>query len=77
MPTNDEANGGKNDITILGFEYPRDGYTTVKFRRLLNTDDKNDAILKQGQLKAMWAVGNEKTLSYHEMNKGLLVFNFV
>jgi hypothetical protein len=38
-PTNDLSNGGTNDIVIVGQEYDNNGFTTVKFRRLLDTSN--------------------------------------
>ncbi len=57
-----------------------DGFKVVKLRRLLDTNDKFDAVLSQNSKQDLiWAKGPEKSIAYHgptTSNRAYVTFDF-
>ncbi|MDD5457702.1 MAG: DOMON domain-containing protein [Candidatus Margulisbacteria bacterium] len=70
----DISQGGKDNIMDkLGWE--KNGFTEIKFSRLLNTGDAKDMILQKGQkIALLLAYGTTKDFtSYHKVRTGLMI----
>jgi hypothetical protein len=56
-PSLDSSLSGSNDIILLG-QSVENGLSLIKFKRLLDTADKFDKVLKEEQMDLVWAIGN-------------------
>ncbi len=64
-PVLDTKSGGKNNLVVLGTKVTATS-SFVKFRRALNTGDKNDKVIKKGRTSFIWASRpGSSTLVYH------------
>ena len=62
--------GGTNDILEFG-GMEQGGFTTIEFRRALDTGDPYDAVLTEGTITIIWAYSSSKSLTaYHSANRG-------
>ena len=62
--------GGTDDILEYG-GMEQGGFTTIEFRRALDTDDPYDAVLTEGTITIIWAYSSSKSLTaYHSANRG-------
>ena len=75
-PPNDVDLGGTDDLTLLGYGMS-DGYMHVKYQRKVNTGDKFDFSLEQGDQEMAYAFASGKTLQYHNDNRGRFMVHFV
>jgi hypothetical protein len=61
--------GGTNDILeFAGSE--QDGFTTIEFKRYLNTGDDYDQLLSTGTNKIIWSYGSSDELNRKHTNRG-------
>ena len=61
--------GGTNDILeFAGKE--EDGYTTIEFKRKLDTGDKYDNPLVKGKNQILWSYGPDDTATSKHVNRG-------
>jgi hypothetical protein len=65
----DEQLGGTNDILESGGK-EADGYTTIEFKRALDTGDKYDHPLVTGVNKIIWAYGSDDQVTVRHFNRG-------
>jgi hypothetical protein len=65
----DTQQGGTDDILASGGKLDN-GYTTVEFKRKLNTGDKYDKPLHKGINKIIWAYGGEPQFTLKHMARG-------
>eukprot|EP01104_Vermistella_antarctica_P012056 TRINITY_DN3430_c0_g1_i3.p1 TRINITY_DN3430_c0_g1~~TRINITY_DN3430_c0_g1_i3.p1 ORF type:complete len:734 (-),score=183.04 TRINITY_DN3430_c0_g1_i3:6-2207(-) len=76
MPNPDVALGGTEDIRDVTGEQ-KNGQTTLRFWRLLDTDDKYDASIKPGRTKVIWAYGDDDDLEQHDSSdRGFAYIHF-
>ncbi len=62
--------GGTDDILEFGGT-EQEGWTTIEFKRALDTGDPYDAVLAEGTITIMWAYSSSKSLTaYHSANRG-------
>jgi hypothetical protein len=61
--------GGTNDIIEPAVKV-ENGYTTVEFKRKLDTGDKYDKPLLKGTNKILWAYGSEPRATLKHMSRG-------
>ncbi len=61
--------GGTDDILEFGGTEV-DGYTTVEFKRALNTGDEYDNEVSPGSNKIIWSYGSSDSLSRKHSNRG-------
>lgn len=65
----DEQQGGKNDVTIFGSSKTA-GVTVVEFERKLVTGDAKDKVIKVGDNKIIWAIGENPDLTGKHVKRG-------
>jgi hypothetical protein len=65
----DTALGGNSDILEYGGKEDG-GYTTIEFKRLLDTGDKYDQPLLKGVNQIIWAYGSDDTLELKHIIRG-------
>ncbi len=65
----DTALGGTSDITVFGGT-EENGYTTIEFKRALNTNDEYDNPLNSGNNKIIWAFGTSDDLNIQHSTRG-------
>jgi hypothetical protein len=76
-PSSDVAQGGTNDVTVLGYNIEADK-TTVKVKRALNTGDSKDKVIKAGSTSMVWAYAgtsmcsDSTKLCFHDSNKAVV-----
>ena len=75
-PPNDLDLGGTYDLNLLGYGMI-DGYNYIKYERKVNTGDRYDMNLDQGDHEMAYAFSSGKTLEYHNDNRGLFNIHFV
>jgi len=77
-PVLDTANGGKNNLKVIGQKVTSTG-SFIKFTRVLNTGDtKNDKVIKAGLTSFIWATEpGSPTLTFHGSNFGSLRVNLL
>ena len=63
-----ELGGTDNILEYSGIE--EGGFTTIEFKRSLNTDDKFDILLSEGINKIIWAYGSSDSLKLKHSTKG-------
>jgi len=61
--------GGTDDIHEFG-GMEQDGFTTIEFKRALNTDDIYDHELTKGITKIIWAYSSSNSLTAAHSNRG-------
>jgi hypothetical protein len=61
--------GGTNDILEFGGK-EAGGYTTIEFKRALDTGDKYDHPLVKGVNKIIWAYGSDDQVTVKHINRG-------
>lgn len=61
--------GGKDDILEFGGK-EEGGYTTIEFKRALDTGDDYDNPLFEGVNKIIWAYGSQDELTLKHINRG-------
>jgi hypothetical protein len=62
--------GGTDDILEFG-GVEQGGWTTIEFKRALDTGDPYDAVLTGGTITIIWAYSSSKSLTaYHSANRG-------
>ena len=62
--------GGTDDILEFGGT-EQGGWTTIEFKRALDTGDPYDAVLTEGTVTIIWAYSSSKSLTaYHSANRG-------
>jgi hypothetical protein len=61
--------GGTNDILEFGGK-EAGGYTTIEFKRALNTGDKYDHPLSKGANKIIWSYGSDDQSTIKHVNRG-------
>ena len=62
--------GGTDDILEFGGT-EQGGWTTIEFKRALDTGDPYDAVLTEGTITIIWAYSSSKSLTaYHSANRG-------
>lgn len=62
--------GGTDDILEFG-GMEQEGWTTIEFKRALDTGDPYDAVLAEGTITIIWAYSASKSLTaYHSANRG-------
>jgi hypothetical protein len=61
--------GGTDDISEFGGK-EEGGYTTIEFKRALNTGDKYDNTLSKGANKIIWAYGSSDSLTQKHATRG-------
>ena len=61
--------GGTYDILDFGGG-EEGGYTSIEFKRALNTGDKYDNALSRGVNKIIWSYGSEDDLKSKHINRG-------
>lgn len=76
FPSNDVDLGGNFDLNLLGYGQI-DGFMYIKYIRKINTGDKWDFILNQGDHEMSYAYSSGKNLEYHHGNKGKFQIHFV
>lgn len=62
--------GGTNDILEFGGK-EEGGYTTIEFKRKLNTGDKYDIPFVKGANQIMWAYGSDDQPTQKHISRGL------
>jgi hypothetical protein len=62
--------GGTNDIIEFGGK-EMGGYTTIEFKRLLDTGDKYDRLFSVGANTIMWSYGSDDQSTIKHVNRGL------
>ncbi len=62
--------GGTNDILEFGGK-EMGGYTTIEFKRLLDTGDKYDRPFSVGSNKIIWSYGSDDQLTIKHVNRGI------
>jgi hypothetical protein len=62
--------GGNSDIIEFGGK-EMDGYTTIEFKRLLDTGDKYDRPLSVGTNQIIWSYGSDDDSTKHHVNRGV------
>mgnify|MGYP000846909988 FL=1 len=68
-PSLDTELGGTNDVTRLGYELSG-GVSKVKFSRKMNTGDKYDKVIVNGENDMIFSYSTtSKVLDYHENNR--------
>jgi len=65
----DTEQGGTNDILESGGK-TENGYTTIEFKRKLDTGDKFDKPLHSGLNKIIWAYGSDPQFTLKHMARG-------
>lgn len=65
----DIQSGGTDDILASAGKFDN-GYTTVEFKRKLDTGDKFDRPLVKGINKIIWAYANEPVLTFKHSSRG-------
>jgi len=65
----DTEQGGKNDILEFGGG-EEGGFTTIEFKRALDTGDKYDKPLASGKNKIIWAYGSTDDFTRQHSNRG-------
>lgn len=76
-PNDDNDLGGTSDLILLGYGR-NDSYMLIKYERKVNTGDKWDFSLDQGDKEMAYAFSSGKTLEYHNHdNRGKFVVAFV
>ena len=65
----DDQQGGKNDVTVFGGS-KKDGVTIIEFERKLVTGDSKDKIIKTGDNKIIWAVGDTEAATGKHVRRG-------
>ena len=65
----DDQQGGKNDVTVFGGS-KKDGVTIIEFERKLVTGDSKDKIIKAGDNKIIWAVGEAEAATGKHVKRG-------
>ena len=65
----DDQQGGKNDVTVFGGS-KKDGVTIIEFERKLVTGDSKDKIIKTGDNKIIWAVGDAEAATGKHVKRG-------
>ncbi len=65
----DDQQGGKNDVTVFGGS-KKDGVTIIEFERKLVTGDPKDKIIKTGDNKVIWAVGEAEAATGKHVKRG-------
>jgi len=65
----DNELGGTDDIVAYGGS-EADGFTTIEFKRLISTGDKNDNDLTSGVNKIIWAYGSDDNPSAKHSVRG-------
>ena len=69
-PKTDKERGGKNNLDLLD-SFVEDGFQYARFRRKLDTGDKNDIIISEKITPMIYAFSEtKKTLVYHGTNRG-------
>lgn len=61
--------GGTDDILVYGGK-EEGGFTTIEFKRLLNTGDKYDISISKGVNKIIWAYGSNDSLAVKHSTRG-------
>ena len=61
--------GGTDDILVYGGK-EEGGFTTIEFKRLLNTGDKYDISISKGVNKIIWAYGLNDSLTVKHSTRG-------
>jgi len=61
--------GGTDDILVFGGK-EEGGFTTIEFKRLLNTGDEFDISISKGVNKIIWAYGSNDSLSMKHSTRG-------
>jgi DOMON domain len=62
--------GGTNDILEFGGKEV-DGYTTIEFKRLLDTGDKYDRPFSKGTNEIIWSYGSDDQSTKKHVSRGL------
>jgi hypothetical protein len=62
--------GGTDDIMEFGGK-EMGGYTTIEFKRLLDTGDKYDRSLSVGTNQIIWSYGSDDDPTIHHVNRGV------
>jgi len=61
--------GGTDDIIESGGK-EQGGFTTIEFKRTLDTGDQYDKVLAEGVIKIIWAYGSSNSLAVKHSTKG-------
>jgi len=61
--------GGTDDILVYGGK-EEGGFTTIEFKRRLNTGDKYDISISKGVNKIIWAYGSNDSLAVKHSTRG-------
>lgn len=65
----DTTTGGSNDILSYG-GHEENGITTIEFSRKLNTGNHRDKVLKPGENKIIWAIGDKDDITKRHRGQG-------
>ncbi len=65
----DDQQGGRNDVTVFGGS-KKDGITVIEFERKLVTGDDKDKIIKVGDNKIIWAIGDVEAFAGRHTKRG-------
>jgi len=65
----DDQQGGQNNVTVFGGS-KKDGVTVIEFERKLVTGDSKDKVIKIGENKVIWAVGDAETAAAKHIKRG-------
>ena len=74
-PPLDTAQGGEDNLEVLGYEITS-SYSLVKVTRALDTGDSNDAVISPGSTTLIWATASSPTLAYHGTSRGVTTVDF-
>jgi len=74
-PPLDTAQGGEDNLQVLGYEITS-SYSLVKITRVLDTGDSNDAVISPGSTTLIWATASSPTLAYHGTSRGVTTVDF-
>lgn len=67
-PQDTELGGTSDIIEFAGKE--EGGYTTIEFKRKLDTSDKYDNPLAKGKNQILWSYGSDDTVNLKHINRG-------
>ena len=65
----DDQQGGQNNVTVFGGS-KKDGVTVIEFERKLVTGDSKDKVIKIGENKVIWAVGDAEAAAAKHIKRG-------
>jgi hypothetical protein len=65
----DIEQGGVNNILEFGGK-EEGGYTTIEFKRALDTGDRYDRAFVRGSNKIIWSYGSSDSLAMKHINRG-------